>query len=253
MAARASRAFRVAAVVAVVVPLVLARARRGRRRRHARSGSPSPWPPPRSARCWCSASGGAGSPTSARSPGCWSAGCSRGPPWCARSSTDGDGSLGRRAARPSRPPGRCRPRSRDGDRSSLAHAGTVGSTHVTTLHGPAAHPRGGRARPRVGQPPGACSERHTRPTSPSRHTGRGCCALRGGCVPHEVPVSPPRRGIWRPDAHLRFSSRPGSTRTAWWWSPRSAHCARGSGGTSPCSRCGGTAPRAPVRSGPGQP
>ena len=61
-------AFRLAAVLAVSVPVLAALAA-------PTWGSPgwSGWPsrsrPRRSARCWCSASGGGGSPTSARSPG----------------------------------------------------------------------------------------------------------------------------------------------------------------------------------------
>jgi cation/acetate symporter len=94
------RSFRVATVLAVIVPLVLALwAWRSRWRRR------------RSARCWCSASGGGGSAPRARWPGCsWAAGWPA--PRCWSRSSAGRTRDWRTRCWPSRPPGRCRSRSR---------------------------------------------------------------------------------------------------------------------------------------------
>ena len=82
-----------------------------RRRRDGRRAWPSRWRPPRSARCWCWGSGGAGSPTSARSPDCSSAACSPAAPWSTTWSPTAPAAGSPRWS-PSPRPGRSRSRSR---------------------------------------------------------------------------------------------------------------------------------------------
>ena len=138
-------AFRLGAVVAVVVPLLLALAL-PTSASPGRSAWRSPSPPRRSARCSCSASGGGGSPTSARSPGCSSGFLGSGSAvlWAMASrSTDGLGGAARAAGRLDGAA-----RVRDDGRRQPAHAAPGAGPHAP-LHGPAAHPGGSRARPRL--------------------------------------------------------------------------------------------------------